>query len=195
MGWPSKLTYHDLIARNVRRSVGILACYGDVDTAAALFAADPALADDPDALACAAGNGDEAFVRLLLSYQPNLPRRIALVAKTRELTELLFERGMDPNHTNWLGITPLHNFAERGNVENAAVFIDHGAKLDVIDDEFCSTPLGYAAKYGQVRMVEFLLQRGANPSLPEDPLWARPLAWAQKRGHDEIVRLLTDPRQ
>jgi ankyrin repeat protein len=191
MGWPSKLTYQDLVARNVRRSVGILACYGDVDTAAALFAANPALANDPEALASAAGNGDEAFVRLMLSYQPELAKRIAVVAKSRELTALLFEHGMDPNHANWLGITPLHDFAERGNVEHAAIFIEHGANLDACDEEFCSTPLGYAAKYGQTRMVEFLLQRGARPNLPDDPPWARPLAWAKRRGHDEIVQLLT----
>jgi ankyrin repeat protein len=99
---------------------------------------------------------------------------------------------MDPNHANWLGITRLHEFAERGNIENAALYIDHGADLNALDEEFRSTPLGYAAKYGQTRMVEFLLQRGANPDLPDDPPWAKPLAWAQRRGHDEIVRLLTD---
>lgn len=195
MGWPSKLTYQDLVARNVRRSVNILACYGDVATAAVVFAADPNLADDPEALACAAGNGDEAFVRLMLSYQPDLVKRIAVVAKTRELTELLFERGMDPSHANWLGITRLHDFAERGNIEHAAIFIDHGAALDAVDDEFCSTPLGYAAKYGQTRMVEFLLQRGANPHLPEEPPWARPLAWAERRGHEAIVRIMTGASQ
>jgi ankyrin repeat protein len=171
--------------------VNILACYGDVDTAAALFASHPAPADDPEALACAAGNGDEAFVRLLLSYQPHLAKRIAVVAKTRQLTELLFEHGMDPNLANWLGITPLHHFAERGDIEKAAVFIDHGAHLDLLDEEFRSTPLGYAAKYGQSRMVEFLLERGANPDLPVEPQWARPLAWAQRRGHEDIVGILT----
>jgi hypothetical protein len=47
MGWPSSLTYREIAARNVPRSVGILACYGDIETAAAMFATDPALADDP----------------------------------------------------------------------------------------------------------------------------------------------------
>ena len=128
MGWPSSLTYREIVSRNVPRSVGILACYGDIETAAAMFAADPALADDPEALAHAAGNGDEAFVRLLLRYQPGLPRRIAVAAKTRELTEFLFRNGMDPNRPNWLGITRLHEFAEQGAIESAAVFIDHGAR-------------------------------------------------------------------
>jgi hypothetical protein len=119
MGWPSKLTYEDLVARGVRRSVNILACYGDLETAAALFESDPAQADDPEALASAAGGGHADFVRLMLRYQPDLPRRITIVAKTPELTELLFKHGMDPSRANWLGITPLHRFAGQGNISSA----------------------------------------------------------------------------
>jgi ankyrin repeat protein len=115
---------------------------------------------------------------------------VTTLGKTRELTDLLFAHGMDPNRPNWLGITPLHRIAERGDIEKATIFIEHGANLDTLDDEFCSTPLGYAAKYGQTQMVEFLLRRGANPDLPHDPAWARPLAWATRREHDDIVRLL-----
>jgi len=190
MGWPSSLTYREIAARNVRRSVGILAAYGDLETAAKLFASDPALADDPEALANAAGNGDEAFVNLLLRYQPDLARRIAVVAKTRELTELLFRHGMDPNRSNWLGITRLHDFAQHGAIDSAAIFIEHGADLHARDDELRSTPLAYAAKSGQTRMTAFLLSRGARPNLPDDPPWATPLAWATRRGHHAIVELL-----
>lgn len=43
-------------------------------SAAAVFAANPALADDAVALVNAAGEGHEAFVRLMLRYQPDLPR-------------------------------------------------------------------------------------------------------------------------
>ena len=192
MGWPSSLTYREIAARNVKRSVGILACYGDIETAAALFASDPELADDPGALASAAGSGHEAFVNLMLRYQPDLARRIAVVAKTRELTELLFRHGMDPNRRNWLGITRLHEFAGHGAIESAAIFIDHGADLHARDEELSSTPLGYAAKSGKTRMVAFLLRRGASPTLPDDPPWATPLAWATRRGHHAIVELLTE---
>jgi len=172
------------------RSVGLLAHYGDIKTAAAVFAANPALADDPNALCSAAGNS-EAFVRLMLHYQPNLATRISIDgAKTRELTEFLFEHGLNPNQPNWLGITPLHHLAGKGNVENAALFIDHGADLHARDEDICSTPLGWAAKSGKTRMVEFLLRRGAKPNLPDDPSWATPLAWATRRGHHEIVELL-----
>ncbi len=177
-----------LCACGAARPVHLLAHYGDLQTAAAVFAAAPALADDPGALGSAAG--DEGFVRLMLRYQPELPRRVAVAGGTRAITELLFQHGMDPSHPDWLHITPLHRFAERGDVENAALYIAHGADLDALDEEFRSTPLGYAAKYGRTRMVLFLLRRGANPALPDQPRWARPLAWAERRGQARIIRLL-----
>jgi ankyrin repeat protein len=170
--------------------VEILACYGDVEKAERVFAANPALADDPAALASAAGNGHEAFVRLMLHYHSDLAKRIAVVAKTRELTELLFANGMNPSHPDWLLITPLHRFAQKGDVDNAAHFIDHGADLHARDEDLSSTPLGWAAKFGQRAMVELLLARGAKPNLPDDPPWATPLAWATRRGHGEIAELL-----
>jgi len=186
-----------LCSYGAARAVHLLAYSGDVRTAAAVFAANPALADDPDALANAAGEGHEAFVRLMLRYQPDLPRRLvfpgwSVAAKTRELNKLLFEHGMDPNQPDWLRVTPLHHFARKGELEKAAIFIEHGADLHARDEDICSTPLGWAAKYGQTLMVEFLLRRGAKPNLPDDPPWATPHAWASRRGHEQIVRLLTE---
>jgi ankyrin repeat protein len=189
-----------LCSYGAARAVHLLAYYGDVRTAAAIFAANPALADDPEALTNAAGEGQEAFVRLMLRYQPDLPKRMtfpawSVGAKTRELNELLFKHGMNPSQPDWLRITPLHQFARKGDVEKAAIFIDHGADLNARDDDICSTPLGWAAKFGQTEMVEFLLQRGAKPALPDDLpdlAWATPLAWATRRGHHHIVRLLTE---
>jgi ankyrin repeat protein len=115
---------------------------------------------------------------------------VGLAAKTRELTELLFEHGMDPSHRNWLCSTPLHEFARKGDRENAAFFLDHGAALDARDEDICSTPLGWAAKFGKLELVELLLERGAPPSSGDDPPWATPLAWATRRGHPEIAAAL-----
>jgi ankyrin repeat protein len=190
-----------LCSYGAARSVNLLAYSGDVETAAAVFGANPALADDPRALANAAANGHEAFVRLLLRYQPGLAQRIAVDeywtvgARTRELTELLFMHGMNPSQPDWLGITPLHHFASRGDIENAAIYIDHGADLHARDEDICSTPLGWAAKSGKAPMVEFLLRRGAIPNLPHDPPWATPLAWAIRRGHDRAALVLKEYEQ
>src|SRR5262245_39718203 len=136
------------------RGVHLLAHYGDIQTAAAVFAANPALADDPGALVSAAGN--EGFLRLMLRYQPDLPKRRAVAGGTRGLTELLFAHGMNPSHPDWLGITPLHEFARKGDLENAAIFLDHGADIHARDENICSTPLGWAAKFGKTLLVEFL---------------------------------------
>jgi ankyrin repeat protein len=168
------------------RGVHLLAHYNDLQTAAAVFAANPALADDPDALGSAAS---ESFVRLMLRYQPELPKRVGIV-KSPEITKLLFAHGMNPSHADWLEITPLHQLARKGDVAMAALFLDHGANLHARDEDICSTPLGWAAKFGRPQMVEFLLQRGAKANLPDDPPWATPLAWASRRGHAEIVQLL-----
>ncbi|HEU0178455.1 MAG TPA: sigma-70 family RNA polymerase sigma factor [Blastocatellia bacterium] len=185
--------YEDVAARLPARSAPVLAHYGDVQTAAAMFATNPALADNPEALKNAAGNGHEEFVRLMLRYRPELAKRVT-VSRPREMAMLLFEHGMDPNRPNWLRITPLHHFAESGDLEGAAIFIERGADLNARDEEFCSTPLAWAARLGQTRMVEFMLRRGAQPSLPDDLpdlAWATPLAWATRRGHQAIAQLLT----
>ncbi len=185
------LTYEKIVATGLRRAIPVLAHFGDTAAAEPLFADNPALADNPDALSHAAGRGHEPFVGLLLRYQPHLARSVT-VAQPRAMAELLFRHGMDPNRPNWLRVTPLHRFAASGQLEHAAVFLDHGADLHARDEEYRSTPLAWAAREGHARMVEFLLGRGARSSLPDDPPWATPKAWAEKRGHDAIVRLLED---
>lgn len=184
-----------LCSHGAARAVHLLAYYNDVPTAAAVFAANPSLAEDPEALGNAAGQGHEAFVRLMLRYRPDLPRSLTFPAwsvggKTRELNELLFQHGMNPSAPDWLGITPLHQFARSGDVEKAGIFLDHGADLHARDEDICSTPLGWAAKSGRQEMVGFLLQRGSRTHLPDDPPWATPLSWAVRRGHPSITEML-----
>jgi len=130
-------------------------------------------------------------VRLMLRHQPDLAKRVT-VSRPREMAELLFTHGMDPNRPNWLRKTPLHDFAQRGDIEAAALYLDHGADIEARDEERCWTPLAWAAAEGRIRMVEFLLRRGARVDDPGGPPWAKPVAVATRRGHDAIVRMLTD---
>jgi ankyrin repeat protein len=190
MGWPSRLTYQQVAATGIARSLVVLVSYGDFEMATAVLAADPSLADDPDALAAAARAGHEPLVRLILQHRPHVVQRVAVAAKSRALTELLFQSGMNPNLAGWLGVTALHRFARDGDVESAAVFLDHGANLHARDEEFCTTPLGYAAAAGKRHMVEFLLERGAKVTLPDDLAWATPIALATYRGHTAIAQML-----
>lgn len=179
-----------LCSYGAARPVHLLAYCNDIETAAAVFAVNPAMADDLYAFQIAAGH--EQFLRLMLRHQPGLPKRRAVGGKTRDITEMLFRHGMNPNLPDWLGITPLHRFAESGDVDNAAVFIEHGADLDARDEESRSTPLAWAARSGKTRMTAFLLRRGARLNLPDDPPWATPMAWAIRRGHGETLALLKE---
>ncbi len=70
-----------LCSYGAARSVDLLSYYGDVRTAAAMFAVNSALADDPQALGQAAENGHEGFVRLMLHYQPELAKRVSVGAQ------------------------------------------------------------------------------------------------------------------
>jgi ankyrin repeat protein len=128
----------------------------------------------------------------MLRYRPGLPKRAAVAGKTRELAELLLMHGMNASQPDWLGITPLHEFARKGEVENAMIFIEQGADLDACGEDVRSTPLGVGGQIREGRddMIELLLERGAKPNLPDDPLWATPLAWARRRRHDDVVALL-----
>jgi ankyrin repeat protein len=192
MGWRSRLTYRQVADLGIERSLRVLAAYGDVDGAARVLDADPSRADDPGALKEAAENGHEAVIRLILRHRPRVIDRVSVAAKTRSLTEFLFQSGMNPNLAGWLGVTPLHRFARSGDVDSAGIFLDHGANLHARDEEWLTTPLGYAAAAGQRPMVKFLLQRGANSALPDGPSWATPIALARHRGHIQIVHLLSE---
>jgi len=188
-----------LCTHGAARSVNLLAYYGEIVEGAAVFAANPALANDAYALSCAAGEGHEAFVRLMLRYQPALAKEVAVGVrsqgpdrsiKSRALAELLFAHGMDANYTDWLGIKPMHRFAQRDDTENATIFLEHGAAINAIDGETCTTPLGWAAKFNKAGMVNFLLEHGAIINMPGVPKWATPLQWAVRRGNTEIAELL-----
>jgi len=65
-----------LCSYGAARPVSLLAYMGDIQTAAAVFAANPSKANDAYALECAAGQGHDAFVRLMLRYQPDLATKI-----------------------------------------------------------------------------------------------------------------------
>jgi len=106
------------------------------------------------------------------------------------MARLLHAHGWDPSRADWLGITPLHECARRGNMERAALLLDLGANLEARDEDICSRPLAWAAKFGQLAMAEFLLTRGAQLETVDDPPWATPLAWALRRGHSEVAGIL-----
>ena len=116
---------------------------------------------------------------------------------TPDMTRVLLEHGMNPNLPNWQRVTPLHDICSRGGRgkpdpnrhELLDLFLEFGADINAVDEEYRSTPLGWAARNGLADMVELLLARGADPGLAGEP-WATPLAWASRRGHTEIEATL-----
>jgi ankyrin repeat protein len=141
------------------------------------------LDSDPTAL-------DQLDLRSIVAW----PRSTALVRK-------LLARGLDPNRTDWLGKTLLHECADLGDRSIAAILLDAGADIDAREVEFQGTPLAAAVRSCCAvddpkqaerarRMVEFLLKRGARANLPGDKPWATPMAWATRRGRGDLVKLL-----
>jgi hypothetical protein len=97
---------------------------------------------------------------------------------------------MDANQPDWLHITPLHYFAESGDVENAAVFIEHGANLNARDEEFKSTRSAGPPGAAQPKWSSFSC--AAVRSSAFRTILPGPQHWATRRGREEIVRLLTE---
>lgn len=102
----------------------------------------------------------------------------------------ILDHGMNPNHMSWHRVTILHDMAQIGNIPKAKLLLDHGAGIDPVDEEYCSTPLGMAARWGQEDMVRFLLEKGADPGISGAD-WSTPLAWARQKGHKEIENIFT----
>ena len=140
-------------------------------------------------LAGPANSANREMIELLLRHGARVPDVSKwgryYYFKHTEIAALLLDRGMNPNHMNWHHVTLLHDMAQAGDLEKVRLLVDHGADINAVDEEYCSTPLGFAARWGQRDIVAFLLSKGADPNKSGAP-WATPLAWAQKKGRPEI---------
>jgi hypothetical protein len=154
------------------------------------------------AFAAVVSRGDWDLFHLLLRRGVRVPDVVTgcrtYLWRTPAMTRVLLEHGMNPNLPNWLRVTPLHDLCNHDGKgrpdpnrhELLGLFLEFGANLNAVDEEYCSTPLGWAARSGLEDMVTALLDRGADPNLPEDIPWATPLAWAEKRGYAQIAEIL-----
>jgi ankyrin repeat protein len=182
-----------------RDRVGQLVEAGHLQEAERMLRANPQWIHDDEAgwgdgiLAGPARDGRHDVIAMLIRLGARVPQVTKWAPyyyfKHEATAAFLLEHGMDPNHMNWHRFTLLHHMAAEGELGKARLLLDHGADIDVIDDEYCSTPLGVAARRGQGAMVELLLQRGADPVAAGAP-WAAPLAWAEKKGHQRIANML-----
>jgi F-type H+-transporting ATPase subunit beta len=123
-------------------------------------------------------NDDLIQVRQLVRHDPDL-----LTTKT--------EWGVASDGWYWpLGITALHWAASTGNQPLAALLLEAGADVNILDHNG-GTPLHRAVHMGQTELVPWLLENGADPAIKSNHQQTA-LHTAVIRNRPEIVKLLLD---
>jgi ankyrin repeat protein len=184
---------------SARDRVGRLIAAGRLAAAERLLRANPHWIHDDEAgwgdgiLAGPAHDARNDILALLLRLGARVPRVSKWAPyyyfKHEATAAFLLEHGMDPDHMNWHRFTLLHHMAAEGERSRAELLLEHGAGIDLLDDEYRSSPLGVAARRGQTAMVALLLEHGADPTAAGAP-WAVPLRWAESRGYADSAALL-----
>jgi len=105
----------------------------------------------------------------------------------------LIEHGANPEVRGfWDGRSPLELAAERHDLAQMRLLLDHGADPDAISNEgpMSQPALHYAAENNMRDEVELLLEYGADPR----KLWMgyAPRHLAEDAGHEEMARLLDE---
>ncbi len=140
-----------------------------------------------------AKDGNRKMIELLMSYGARVPDISKwgqfYYFKHYEMAVFLLENGMNPDHMTWHHVTLLHDMAEKGDIQKAALLIKHGAAINSLEEEYQSTPLGMATRWGHIEMVKFLIEHHADPNR-SGATWAAPLAWAKKKGYPAIEEIL-----
>ncbi|MBN8789429.1 MAG: ankyrin repeat domain-containing protein [Terrimonas sp.] len=133
------------------------------------------------------------MIDLLISYGAKVPDILkwapAYYFERLEGATYIMEKGMNPNTMSWQHVTILHNIAQKGFLDKAALLIKYGADINPIYEAYQSTPLDLAARWGRIEMVKYLLQQGADVN-KAGALWSTPLAWAKKKAHVEVENAL-----
>ncbi len=154
------------------------------------------------ALICAARDGHEKVVRLLLERGAEIDavNRVrgggftALMYAARsgneKVVRLLLERGAKIGAVDGGGWTALMCAAVSGHEEIVRLLLERGAKIDAVDGGGW-TALMYAAVSGHEKVVRLLLEREAEIDAVNGDGWTA-LMCAARNGHEEVVRLLLE---
>jgi ankyrin repeat protein len=89
-----------------------------------------------------------------------------------EILRVALAAGGNPNLKHARnGTTPLHAAAEVGNLECAALLLEHGADINAVANDYSGpfTPVVQAIRCRQAEMVRFLLEKGADLNVAGGP--------------------------
>jgi tetratricopeptide (TPR) repeat protein len=111
-----------------------------------------------------------------------------------ELVRFLLGKGLDPDHQNAFGKTPLMYAAQFDEVESAKILLEHGAMVEAATIESGDTcnytigvknvsPLHYAVRYASKVFIDLLLEHGA-PTYVKDSKGKTPYDYLQMYGRD-----------
>jgi ankyrin repeat protein len=93
-------------------------------------------------------------------------------------------------HTSWVGRTPLHEAAVRGEAEIGRLLIERGADVNARGGNHDATPLHIAAVCGHRELVDLLLRANADRKALDSGLGATAEEWADFSGHSELAAYL-----
>ena len=161
--------------------------------------------DGRTALLWAAATGKEALAKLLLTARSQSVANVhatnnrgktalhlAIESKTNRsaLVELLLNQGAKVNAKSDGNWTPLHNAAEKGYEDVAAILLRKGADVRARTSSQM-TALHWCARNGHIKLVRLLLQQPDIQRHRKDAFEETAMLGAAQNGHVEIVQLLS----
>ncbi|XP_037428745.1 ankyrin repeat and protein kinase domain-containing protein 1-like [Triticum dicoccoides] len=154
-------------------------------------------------LHCAAKNGHECVLRLLLSRGASVdidgahgtPLHTASYYGNAGALKILLDHHADPNRVSEVSCTPLlmalnstkHGVSESDSLNCVKLLVKAGADMNSANPY---TPLVVAATYGLADCIKYLLEAGANPNIPDEQCGTTPIEIVADSGRRELVEIL-----
>uniref|UniRef100_A0ACD6A3N9 Uncharacterized protein n=1 Tax=Avena sativa TaxID=4498 RepID=A0ACD6A3N9_AVESA len=155
------------------------------------------------ALHCAAKNGNEAIVRLLLSRGARVdiasvygtPLQTAASYGNTGALKILLDHHADPNGVSEARGTPItaaldstkHGLSESDSLDCIKLLVKAGADVNSANPH---TPLVVAIMYGLADCIKYLLEVGADPNIPDKQRGLMPIQIAASFGKRSLVKIL-----
>ena len=117
------------------------------------------------------------------------PLNHTVISGQLEAALWLIKRGADPNLTNYIGETSLHQAADNEQYTIAKLLLESGADPNIKQKDG-ETPMHNAIFRNDIAMLNLLLQHNANPNIPNEYMGRTPLHYAVDNNNLEAAKLL-----